>query len=115
MPIATILAADHWTALIEAMRSGAVNRLYFRSVDFSALDDDALSVVLGIRGLQSLDVRASILPSGFLIDSLIRSIATKGLLELCFVENNSDALNRLTEDAVRTSSSCGRDSRTKTA
>lgn len=57
-------------------------------------------VAVGFRGLQSLDVRQSVVPSGFLTDDLIRSSAAKGLPELYFVENESDAPSRLLEEAV---------------
>lgn len=92
---------EHWTTLVEAMCSGgAVRHLHFSRVDFSALNNDALLVVVGCRGLQSLRIRRSVVPSGFATDDLIRCSLAKGLIELCIFENDTDSRRKLAEDAI---------------
>lgn len=96
----TTLSVHHWRVLVDAIRSGAVQRLEFCGIDFRALPDDALLVAVGCRGLRSLEVIHSFAPSDFVTDDLIRSSLAKGLLELCIYGNASDSPHIISEDAV---------------
>jgi hypothetical protein len=94
------LSPDHWTMLTDAIRSGAVKFLHFCGVDFSALYDDAFLIAVGCRGLQSLVVCRSVVPSGFVTDDLIRHSVAQDLLQLWFSANESDAPHSLSDEAV---------------
>ncbi|KAH7684477.1 hypothetical protein AAVH_41015 [Aphelenchoides avenae] len=39
------LLPDHWKTLVNSIRCGTVQRLYFNDVDLSALDDDVFLLV----------------------------------------------------------------------
>ncbi|KAH7708100.1 hypothetical protein AAVH_24653 [Aphelenchoides avenae] len=82
------------------MSRAYVQNIYLRRVDFSALDADAFVVAVGCRGVQSLTVRGSFIPSGLVTDALLRSCAASGLVDLRFFENESDAPHRFSEDAL---------------
>lgn len=92
------LCPSHWTTLFSAIRSGAVRRMSFYGVNFSALNDDAFLAAIGCRGLQSLTIESSYVPSGCFTDDLVRSSYAKRLLQLQFSENNKS--HRLSDDAV---------------
>lgn len=94
------LYPDQWTTIVDATRNGAVRRLYFGYVDFSAFDNDAFQAVVRCSGLRSLLIRQSDVPSGLVLDSLIRSGAAMGLLQLRFTAAISDAPRSLSDDAV---------------
>lgn len=64
---------------MHSVRIGSVRRLCFKFVDFSALDDDAFLVAAGCRGLQTLMVQWSVIPSGFVTDDLLLFVAAQGL------------------------------------
>ncbi|KAH7700422.1 hypothetical protein AAVH_32458 [Aphelenchoides avenae] len=91
------LFTEHWTTLIDAIRDGAVQRLLFIGIDFSA-HSDALLVAAGFLGLESLEVRQSVVPSSFVTDDLLRSSVAQGLLELSIFENDSNSPHRLSDD-----------------
>lgn len=95
-----LLYSYRWTSLVDAMLGGTVRSLRFNCVVFSALKDDALLAAVGCRGLQSIVIRMSAVPSGLLTDTLIRSSAANGLSELSFLSNSSDTPHRLSDDAV---------------
>lgn len=87
--------------LIDATRFGGVRSLVFSCVDFSAFGDDVFHIALGCRGLRSLEVQWSVVPSDYVTDELLRSNVAKGLLELhVYYKNKSDSLQRLSDDAV---------------
>lgn len=90
----------HWASLIDGLRSGAVRNLRFYSVDLSALDDDAFLDALGCRGLLSLVVERSDVPSGFAVDVLVPTSVAKGLTELSLRGNKSDTPPSVSEDIV---------------
>ncbi|KAH7684434.1 hypothetical protein AAVH_41058, partial [Aphelenchoides avenae] len=92
------LLPDQWTTLTDAIRKGAVERLHFSRIEFSALDNDALLVAVGCRGLESLGVRRSVVPRGFVTDDLLRSSVAQGLLELSIYDNVSDLPHRISDD-----------------
>lgn len=94
------LLPDNWSALIDAIRSGAVRRLKCSCVDFSALRKDAFLLAVGCRGLRSLDIQRSVVLSGFITDKLIRASAANGVLELTFCKNKTDAPQTFSEEAV---------------
>ncbi|KAH7700952.1 hypothetical protein AAVH_31925 [Aphelenchoides avenae] len=94
------LLPHHWTALINATRSGAIRRLGFNGVDFTALDDDAFLAAIGCRGLKTLEVRECVIRSGFVTDELVRSSVAKGFSELSLWGNKSDSPHRLSDDAL---------------
>ncbi|KAH7673102.1 hypothetical protein AAVH_42419, partial [Aphelenchoides avenae] len=94
------ISPDQWTTFIEALRNGAVQLLHFIDVDFSALDSDVLLLAVGCRGLQSIRIHGSIVPSGFVLDDLIRSSVANGLRQLWFFESRSDAPHGLSENAT---------------
>lgn len=89
----------HWATLCDAIRSGAVQGLGFNGVDLSTLGADSFLPVVGCRGLQSLKVRRSVLPNGFVTDDLIRSSAARGVLQLSS-EKNSDAPSQLSDKVI---------------
>lgn len=75
---------NHWTTLIDALRSAAVRRIQVFNTDFSALDNDALQIVAACHGLQSLEVKRSVVPSGFVRDDgYLPPDASKGPRSLC--------------------------------
>ncbi|KAH7698752.1 hypothetical protein AAVH_34150, partial [Aphelenchoides avenae] len=88
------------TPLMDALRSGAVRSLEFFRVDFSALNNDAFVMAVGCRGLQSIEVDRSVVPSGFITDELLRISAANGVLKLGFCQNKSSEPHRLSEDAI---------------
>lgn len=94
------LSTDHWTTLIDAIGCGAVRHLCFNGIDFSTVDSNAFLVAVGCRGLERLSVKESVLPCAFVTDDLLRASVAKGLSVLCCFDNNSDAPQRLSEDAV---------------
>lgn len=94
------LSREHWTTILDAIRHGAVRRFDFDCVDFNALDTDELLVAFSCRGLQLLEVDRSVVPSGFVTEDLLRSSAAKGVLELRFTRNPSNALPGISEVAV---------------
>lgn len=94
------LLPDYWITFIDAIRSGAVRFLHFRRVDFSALNDGALMVLVGCRGLQSLTVDYSVVPVGFVRDDLIRASVAKGFPELHLSKNTNGTPHRISEDAT---------------
>lgn len=94
------LSADHWTTLTDAVSNGAVRRLHFNYADLRALKTDALLVAVAFRGLQSLVIRLSVVPSSLVTDALIHSSTLNGLLELSLLCNSSDPTPRFSEDAL---------------
>lgn len=95
----TLLPA-HWTALIDAIRVGAVRRLRCSLVDLSTLGADAFLAVVGCRGIQSIVVERSVVRSFLITDNLIRASAAKGLFALEFSRIKSDAPLGFSEEAV---------------
>lgn len=95
-----LLFPDQWTTLVDAIHNGAVQRLYIYGVDVRALGDDALLSAVSWRGLQSVQVYASVVPSSFVTDDLLRSNVAKGLQSLRVYDNVNDAPHRLSDDAV---------------
>lgn len=95
------LLPDHWRTFVDSMRGGAIRDLGCRGIDFSALDDDALMVAVGFRGLRSLLVYRSIFSSRFVTDDLIRASVANSLSSLTFSDNTGvDSPLRFSQDAV---------------
>ncbi|KAH7700533.1 hypothetical protein AAVH_32346, partial [Aphelenchoides avenae] len=94
------LSPDHWTSLMNAIRSGAVRRLQFSGVDLSSFSDNAFLIAIGCRGLQLLALERSVVPGGLVVDDAIRSSVEKCLLELSLCGNKSDTPHRVSEAAV---------------
>lgn len=94
------LLPEQWTTLIDAIRTGAVRRLYFNSVDFSALDSNAFLEAAGSRGLQVLMVRSSVVPSCFVTDDLIRTGVAEGVHALALANNESNMPHRVSDEAI---------------
>lgn len=90
----------HWTTLIDAIRSGAVRQLQLSGVDIGALESDAILVAVGCRGLQSLEIGESVLPSGFGMDDLLRCGVARGVPDLSLYENDGDAPHGLSDNGV---------------
>lgn len=95
-----MLFPRHWTTLFDAICQGAVQRLGFGGIDFSALADDVFMIAVSCRGLQSLVVKYSVVPSRLVTDALIRSSVAKGLARLWLIDNKLDSSIRLSDDAV---------------
>lgn len=94
------VSPDHWSRLFGSIPSGSVASVEFRRVDSSALDAGAFLDAVCSHGLGSVVVQRSVLPHGFDTDDLLRASVAKGLLELLFQGNISDAPPGLSDDAV---------------
>lgn len=96
------LSRDHWTTIMDGFCSGVVRRLRLFCIDFGALVDDAFLVIADCRGLQTLEVERSVVPSDFASDGLIRASVAKGLLRLrlWFLKSNSDAPYTFSDGAI---------------
>ncbi|KAH7695339.1 hypothetical protein AAVH_19370, partial [Aphelenchoides avenae] len=92
--------SDQWNIVVDAIRYGAIRRLKFECVDFSALDDGALLETVACRGLQSFVVRRSVVPSGFVTDDLIQFSVANDVFRLWIFKNESEIPRRLSEDAL---------------
>lgn len=94
------LRSDQWTTLLDTIRTGAVHRHTFSSVDLSALNADAFQRAVDYRDLISVEIRVSVVPSSFVTDELIRSCVAKGVRQLWSSGNRNHTPPTISDDAV---------------
>lgn len=86
--------------IADAFRSCPVERLQLEAFDFSALSDGSFLTAATCRGLQSLWVRGSIVPLGFVSDDLLRLCAANGVFDLKCIEDENEQPHVLSEDVI---------------
>lgn len=94
----TMLLPDHWTAVVDAVRCGDVRNVSFSGVDVSSLDCDVFLVAVGWPRLESLAVRHSVVPRGFVSDDVLRCCAPTRNFRMFYYTNESDAPHGISDD-----------------